>query len=65
MKQIWIVIQDRPDHHPSIWAFDSMPAAVERFNDIITDDGEVIARDDEWTVFTGRSWIYLRNPEVE
>ena len=65
MKQIWIVIQELPDQHPSTWAFDDLPKAVERFNDIIKEDGGVMEKDDEWTVFTGNTWVYLRNPEVE
>ena len=65
MKQIWIVIQDWADQHPSTWVFDDLPKAVEKFNSLVAEDGGAIASDDEWTVLTSDSWVYLRNPEVE
>ena len=65
MKQIWVVIKDWPDQHPATWAFDDLPKAVEKFKELIKESGGAIATDDEWTICTSDSWVYLRNPEVE
>ena len=65
MKQIWVVVCESFDDHPSIWVFEDLPKAVRKFNALIAEGGGPEMTEDEWTVCTCDSWVYLRNPEVE